>query len=82
MITVFIGHNDFCSVNCYKNGFNPKKILKEHKEDMLEILRILRDNLPRTLVNIIPPFRKFTPSLSTLIIKTFVRYEYAVCNDQ
>ncbi|KAL1491578.1 hypothetical protein ABEB36_012153 [Hypothenemus hampei] len=53
MITIQIGHNDFCSEVCYKKNY--MKILQEHKTDMLEVLRIFRDNLPRTIVNFLPP---------------------------
>lgn len=54
-----IGANDFCSEMCYLPS--PWSIVKNHREDLLETLRIIRDNLPRTLVNIIPP-----PHLKTL----------------
>lgn len=51
-----IGDNDFCSEFCY-NDIN--SILKEHESDIITALRILKKNLPRTFVNIIPPPSKY-----------------------
>lgn len=48
-----IGGNDFCIDICYKN--NTEQILNDHRKDLIEILRLLRDHLPRTIVNIVPP---------------------------
>ncbi|XP_072375737.1 phospholipase B1, membrane-associated-like [Diabrotica undecimpunctata] len=55
MITIMAGHNDFCSENCYYK--NPNDILKYHRSDVTEMLRYLRDNLPRTIVNLVPPLK-------------------------
>ncbi|XP_044259082.1 phospholipase B1, membrane-associated-like [Tribolium madens] len=60
MVTLMIGPNDFCSQICFKN--NLTAILEEHKSDLLQVLRILKYNLPRTIVNVIPP-----PNLEILI---------------
>lgn len=51
MISIFIGLNDICSLMCYLPS--PWSILKIHKTNLLQSLRLLRDNLPRTLVNLI-----------------------------
>ena len=48
-----IGANDFCSDMCYRSS--PWTTAENHRADLIETLRIIRDNLPRTLVNIIPP---------------------------
>lgn len=56
MINVLIGANNFCSELCYLK--DAESALAKHKEDMLTVLRIFRDNLPRTIVNLIPPPRK------------------------
>ncbi|XP_018318543.1 phospholipase B1, membrane-associated-like [Agrilus planipennis] len=53
MITFSIGANDFCTEMCYRE--KPESILEDHKEDVIDVLRILRDNLPRTFVNLVPP---------------------------
>ncbi|XP_032667596.1 phospholipase B1, membrane-associated-like [Odontomachus brunneus] len=53
LISFMIGHNDFCSDICWVSS--PWSILEKHKTDLLKVLRTLRDNLPRTLVSLIPP---------------------------
>ncbi|XP_030754633.1 phospholipase B1, membrane-associated-like [Sitophilus oryzae] len=54
MVTVFFGHNDFCTNVCYEKDF--QQVLRRHENDMKYVLRILKHNLPRTVVNILPPF--------------------------
>ncbi|CAL7935960.1 unnamed protein product [Xylocopa violacea] len=57
LISLFIGNNDFCANMCAVPS--PWSILKDHKSDLVDTLRILRDNLPRTLVTIhLPPHLK------------------------
>lgn len=53
MITILIGPNDFCLDLCYQT--KPEKSVKNHKRDLLTTLRILRDNLPRTIINLVTP---------------------------
>ncbi|XP_032666732.1 phospholipase B1, membrane-associated-like [Odontomachus brunneus] len=53
LISFMIGHNDFCNSICWVSS--PWSILEKHKTDLLKVLRTLRDNLPRTLVSLIPP---------------------------
>ncbi|KAI4460286.1 phospholipase b plb1 [Holotrichia oblita] len=52
MILIFIGANDFCQ-SCFDRG--TETILAKHKKDLLAVLRMLRDNLPRTFVGIVNP---------------------------
>ncbi|TGZ38865.1 phospholipase B1, membrane-associated-like [Temnothorax longispinosus] len=59
-ISLMIGSNDFCSELCWIPS--PWSILETHKTDLLQALRTLRDNLPRTFVALIPP-----PHLKTLV---------------
>lgn len=47
-----MGSNDFCQA-CYER--DPLDLLKTHKENLVGVLRMLRDNLPRTLVNLVNP---------------------------
>ncbi|CAH1969075.1 unnamed protein product [Acanthoscelides obtectus] len=54
MITIMMGHNDFCTANC--NLKNPYDALIMHAKDLVKVLRFIRDNLPRTIVNIVPPY--------------------------
>ncbi|XP_043795819.1 phospholipase B1, membrane-associated-like [Apis laboriosa] len=49
-ISILIGPNDFCAM-C--NNPSPSIILKNHKKDLINTLRILRDNLPRSFVAVI-----------------------------
>lgn len=53
VITILIGPNDFCLDFCYQN--EPKRSPDNHRRDLIETLRILRDNLPRTIVNVVTP---------------------------
>lgn len=52
-ISLMIGINDFCSDICWISS--PWSALEKHKADLLQVLRTLRDNLPRTFVALIPP---------------------------
>ncbi|KAK2582428.1 hypothetical protein KPH14_004738 [Odynerus spinipes] len=59
-ISLMIGSNDFCSELCYASS--PSKLFKDHERDIVEALRIIRDNVPRAFVSLIPP-----PSLNALV---------------
>ncbi|GJQ87242.1 hypothetical protein Trydic_g8471 [Trypoxylus dichotomus] len=52
MIIIFMGSNNFCQF-CFDGSI--EDILQRHKEDLVEVLRMLRDNLPRTFVTLINP---------------------------
>lgn len=51
LINVNIGGNDFCIDMCYHQ--NPYETIKLHESHLIETIRILRDSLPRTMVNVI-----------------------------
>lgn len=51
-ISLMIGANDFCLFIC---TVSPNKFLANHERDIVETLRILRDNIPRAFVSLIPP---------------------------
>lgn len=53
MVTILIGPNDFCLDFCYLQ--NPEKSVKNHRQELIDTLRTLRDNLPRTIVNVVTP---------------------------
>ncbi|XP_012527812.1 phospholipase B1, membrane-associated isoform X2 [Monomorium pharaonis] len=53
LISLLIGDNDFCTEMCWIPS--PWSILETHKANLLQVLRTLRDNLPRTFVSLIPP---------------------------
>lgn len=46
-----MGPNDFCADVCYLK--NPESTLEAHRNHLTKALRLLRDYLPRTLVNVI-----------------------------
>lgn len=48
-----IGINDFCANICYEP--TAKKVIEDHKANVIETLRILKKNLPRTFVALISP---------------------------
>lgn len=54
LITIMIGSNDFCLDICYYYE-NQNKLIEEAERNMIHVLRILRENLPRTLVNLVIP---------------------------
>ncbi|XP_035736603.1 phospholipase B1, membrane-associated-like [Vespa mandarinia] len=58
-ISLMIGANDFCLFICTQNE---TEFLENHERDIVETLRILRDNVPRVFVSLIPP-----PQLKTLV---------------
>ncbi|GAB0096525.1 hypothetical protein DMENIID0001_120490 [Sergentomyia squamirostris] len=60
LITYLIGSNDFCADICYQK--DPADSVKKHKKEMIKTLRILKDNFPRTMVQVIA-----TPSLEFLL---------------
>lgn len=53
LITYMIGANNFCLDICYSNDQN--KIIENAARDLKTVLRILKENLPRTLVNVVLP---------------------------
>ncbi|XP_051166172.1 phospholipase B1, membrane-associated-like [Leptopilina boulardi] len=52
-ISIMIGANDFCSHMCYLE--NPSLIIDYHESNLTVALRIIRDNLPRTFIALVPP---------------------------
>lgn len=51
MITIFFGANDICSAQC----FNPKEFSPlKYAINLRKTLDLLREQLPRTLVNLMP----------------------------
>ncbi|KAF7281738.1 hypothetical protein GWI33_004299 [Rhynchophorus ferrugineus] len=78
MITIFIGHNDFCTNICYTTDY--EQFLRDHETDMLEVLRILKKNLPRTIVNLLPLFDlKKLVSQNEGLFCQYIRIFYCPC---
>lgn len=51
MISIFIGANDICIDQCFYN--TTEDFLMKHRRDLYRTLKILKDNIPRLMVNII-----------------------------
>ena len=60
LLTYMIGANDFCLDICYHQDQN--KVIEKGANALTLTLRILRENLPRTLVNVVLP-----PDVSILL---------------
>jgi hypothetical protein len=56
VVTIMVGSNDFCLDICYFD--NQDKLIEVGRSNMIRALRIIRDNLPRTLVNLVVPVGK------------------------
>lgn len=62
LITLLIGANDFCSDICYYD--TPEVVPKLHEKHLLSALRTIRDNLPRTMVNVVSaPGKYISPNI-------------------
>ena len=54
LVTIFMGVNDFCSHICYFD--DQEQLINDAERSIINSLRIIRDNLPRTLVNLMLPY--------------------------
>lgn len=52
-MTLFIGGNDYCLNICYND--EQDRVVNNAEYDLVKTLRYLRDNLPRTMVNVLIP---------------------------
>ncbi|XP_059475799.1 phospholipase B1, membrane-associated-like [Neocloeon triangulifer] len=52
LVTILIGNNDICLNMCYTD--EPLAIIAQFKKNLIDSLDYLRDNLPRTLINLVP----------------------------
>lgn len=55
MVTLMIGTNDICSDQCYSN----RQGTETHRRNLIEVLDYLKENMPRTLVNLVSMPCKF-----------------------
>lgn len=60
LVTICMGGNDICSFLCTMES--PETLPERHRERLIRSLRYLRDNLPRTYVNVVP-----VPLVATVI---------------
>ena len=84
MVTIMIGANDFCSHMCYLKNFSFTPQL--HEDSLIKALDYLRDNMPRTVINLVPPpreyVRKHTHSLQRIYMSQICAWglECTTCN--
>ena len=57
LITLMIGSNDFCLDICYFE--NQEKVIADAEQNIIHVLRILRENLPRLLINVVIPVGEY-----------------------
>lgn len=70
LITLLIGPNDFCLDICYHD--RPESIVDSHETDLLATFRNIRDNMPRTMINVLIPPCKNTINLKMFLISKFL----------
>lgn len=51
LVTIFVGSNDLCTDMCHWD--DPQKFLDQHARDLRDAFRLLRDNVPRLVINLI-----------------------------
>ncbi|ALC38798.1 CG11029, partial [Drosophila busckii] len=51
LLTIYVGNNDICSDMCHWT--NSAALLAQHAKDLRQAFRLLRDNVPRLLINLI-----------------------------
>ncbi|EDW03080.1 phospholipase B1, membrane-associated [Drosophila grimshawi] len=51
LLTVYVGNNDVCSDMCHWT--DPQSLLDQHARDLRQAFRLLRDNVPRLVINMI-----------------------------
>lgn len=51
MVTLAIGANDICSYVCSLD--NPNELPENHRRNLMEALRYFKENLPRSLINVV-----------------------------
>jgi lysophospholipase L1-like esterase len=70
MVTIMVGANDFCAHMCYLKNFSFMRQL--HKDSLIKALNYLRDNMPRTIVNLVPPPREYVRNHTQSTAQLFI----------
>lgn len=70
LVTIAVGGNDICSFVCTME--NPEDLPAKHRLRMTRALRYLRDNMPRTFVNLVS-----IPSVETVVS---MKSKPSICN--
>ncbi|XP_034097638.2 phospholipase B1, membrane-associated [Drosophila albomicans] len=79
LVTVFVGNNDLCSDICFWR--DPLLAVDQHERDLLKAFRLLRDNVPRLLINLIvvPNIQQSMRHISGVPTQCFIVHRIA-CN--
>ncbi|XP_030381203.1 phospholipase B1, membrane-associated [Scaptodrosophila lebanonensis] len=77
LLTVFVGNNDLCSDLCHWDDVNV--MLDRHARDLHRAFTLLRDNVPRLLINlvVVPNLIKPIQTMSPLPLQCFVVHRIA-----
>lgn len=75
MVSLLIGPNDFCLDMCYYTDMDV--VVRNHERDLTATLRILRDNLPKTFVQVILSPCK-SPALLNYIVACLTIFIHAL----
>ncbi|KAH8324831.1 hypothetical protein KR074_007051 [Drosophila pseudoananassae] len=72
LLTIFVGNNDICSDMCHWD--KPESFLDQHANDLRQALRLLRDHVPRLLVNllVVPNIPKVLSTISQLPLQCYM----------
>ncbi|EDV31910.1 uncharacterized protein Dana_GF15578 [Drosophila ananassae] len=67
LLTIYVGNNDICSDMCHWD--RPEDFLKQHENDLRQAFRLLRDHVPRLLINlvVVPNIPKVLRSMTHLL---------------
>ncbi|KAM7352735.1 phospholipase B1, membrane-associated-like [Cochliomyia hominivorax] len=52
LLTIFVGNNDLCSDMCHHD--NMTNFLRKHERDLRKAFTLLRDKVPRLVINLVP----------------------------
>ncbi|KAH8269312.1 hypothetical protein KR018_002326 [Drosophila ironensis] len=85
LLTIYVGNNDVCSDLCHWN--DPQDFLDQHASDMKQAFRLLRDNVPRLLINLIvvPDISTVLSSMTDVSLQCFVVHRvgcHCLANDR
>jgi hypothetical protein len=70
MVTIMVGANDICSHTCYLKNLSLGSQI--HKNSLIKALDYLRDNMPRTIVNLVPPPREYVRNHTHSLLSNYI----------
>jgi hypothetical protein len=74
LVTIMMGYNDFCIGHCL-NDDSIAKIIQDHRQHLNYVLTYLKNNLPRTLVNLVsaPGMMNILTQIRSIVLVLFFR---------